>query len=166
MHSSNNFPNGIGRILSNLLSLEFALRLFLYEFHKTDSNEQDQSFDLQSLFVGDWVTETPLTNYDTLGKLIEKVNNKLLERDYSEQIDPSVVGLRDALAHGRVLSLQPNGPFSVIKFSKPLNGKVKVEVTVKMTPKWFKQQIEHTFVELKKVIRIAKDLGLTCFPDG
>jgi hypothetical protein len=134
MRSSNNTPHGIGRIIINLLSLEFALRLFLYEFHKTDSNEQDQSFDLQSLCVGDWVPETPLTNYDTLGKLIKKVNTKLLERNYSEQIDPSIIKFRDALAHGRVLSLQPNGPFSVIKFSKPLNGKVKVEVTVKMTP--------------------------------
>jgi NADH/NAD ratio-sensing transcriptional regulator Rex len=165
MHPSNDTPQGIGKVLSNLQALEFALRLFLYELQKTDSNQQTQSFDLQSLSVGEWVPETPLTNYDTLGQLINKVNAELQNRGSSDQVDLSVVELRDAIAHGRVLSLRQEGPFSILKFSKPLNGKVQVAVAVEMTPGWFKQQIKHTRAEVDKVVRIARGLGLTCFPD-
>jgi hypothetical protein len=165
MHSSDDTPQGIGKVLSNLQALEFVIRLFLYELKKTDSNLQIQSFDLQSLSAGKWVPETPLTNYDTLGQLIKKLNAELRDRGISSQVDPSVVGLRDAIAHGRVLSLRPEGPFSILKFSKPVNGKVQVTVAVEITPDWFKKQIEWSLAEVNKVIRIARDLGLSCFPD-
>ena len=166
MHTPNDTRLEIGKVITNLQALEFALRLFLYELQKTDSNQQNQSFDLQSLSVGDWVLETPITNYDTLAQVIKKVNAELRDRGFSDLVDPSVVKLRDAIAHGRIASLRLNGPFSICKFSKPLNGKVKVSFAVEMTKNWFEQQIVHTFGEMKKVIKSARDLGLTCFPDG
>ena len=166
MNPTNDTLQGIGKILSNLQSLEFALRLFLYELQKAHHSSWSEPLMLESLSVGDWVPETPLTDYDTLGQLIKKVNAEIGAQGVCDLVDESVVELRDAIAHGRVSSLRPDGPFSMLKFSKPHNGKVRVTVAVEMTQDWFKQQIKRTFAEVAKIIRIARDLGLTCFPDG
>ena len=163
MLSLTDLPHELGRVLTNLLTLEFVLRLFLYELQKTDSKLHTPMVNLHSLFIGDWVSEHPLTNYDTLGKLINRVNAEIKDRGSSQQFDPSVVKLRDAIAHGRIVSRGPDGPISLMKFSKPINGKVEVTLAVLITPDWLEQQIEHTSSEIQKVYGIARDLGLTCF---
>jgi len=150
MSPANDTPQSMGKILSNLQSLEFALRLFLHEVQKANTASQTVSLDLQSLSVGHWVPENPLTNYDTLGQLIEEVNVELQVRGLQDRVDQSIVELRDALAHGRVSSMRPEGPFRILKFSKPSNGKVQVTVAVEMTPKWLAQQINRTFAEMEK----------------
>jgi hypothetical protein len=122
MNHTNDTPNGIGKILSNLQSLEFALRLLLYELQKAHADDQAQSFKLESLSVGEWIEENPLTSYDTLGQLIKKVNSAFSARGFTDLVDESVVTLRDAIAHGSVSSLQAEGPYSIFKFSKPRDG--------------------------------------------
>lgn len=165
MFTSDEAYEAIGKVIRNIHALEFALRLFLYEIQKNDSNLHNQSFDMHSLSVGDCIPETALTSYDTLGQLIKKFNAELRNRRFLDQVDSGVVGLRDAIAHGRVFSLQPEGPFSILKFSRPVNRQVVVEVAVEINQAWVKQQVEHTLAELYKVIRLARDLGLTCFPE-
>jgi hypothetical protein len=163
MLSLNDLPHELGRVLTNFLTLEFVLRLFLSELQKTDSKLHTPMVNLHSLSIGDWVSENPLTNYDTLGKLIKKVNAEIKKRGSSKQVDPSVVKLRDAIANGRIFSRGPDDPISFMKFSKPFNGEVKVTLAVLITPDWLEQQIEHTSSEIGKVFGIARDLGLTCF---
>ena len=164
MSLSNDAPSNIGKIIVNLQSLEFALRLFLDETQSHPGAAKDVTIDYMNLTVGEWVPENHLTNYDTLNQLIKKVNSELQSRGLSERIDESIVELRDAIAHGRVLANQPDGPYHILKFSIPKNGKTKVTVSIEMTQDWFDHQIKRTLNELKKVVKIGQALGLKCFP--
>lgn len=149
----------MGRVTSNLLSLEFLLRLFLYDAVGPQS-QGAQMFDLP---VGSSTPENPLTNYDTLGQLIEKVNEVLEKRNLPDRIDASLVQVRDGFAHGRVLSKFPNGPWRLVKFSKPVKGTVKVETAFDLTDGWLTGQIKRTFAELEKVHCLGRSLGFTSF---
>lgn len=83
----------IGKVIVNLLSLELLMQLYL-------QNKVPLGFDLRRVMAGDSVPESCLTNYDTLGRVIEKYNN-----DVSTQfmVDESVADLRDAFGHGRIV---------------------------------------------------------------
>ena len=161
MASLNDIPASLGKIILNLQSLEFTLRLFLYETQKLGGSKPE---DYANLTVGKWVSENPLTSYDTLGQLISKVNTELQNRGLQEKVDISLVDIRDALAHGRFLANQPNGPYRLFKFSRPKNGKVQVTVSLEMDSHWFADQIRGTLAEINKIVKIGRALGLTCFP--
>jgi hypothetical protein len=160
MSASEQLSLGIGRIIVNLQSLEFALRLFLYE----SVGPKDPSLRPEQLSVGDTVPENPFTNYDKLGDLVRKVNKRLEARGVPDRIDGSLVDLRDSIAHGRAMALQPTGPFRLLKFSRPKAGAVQVTTAVYLTPPWVAQQVKRTFEEVNKVIRLGRSLGLACFP--
>jgi hypothetical protein len=162
--SDNIATKKIGSIVSNLLSLEFALRLFLDETQGHSSGANDKHLNLTGLTVGEWVPENYFTNYDTLKQLIRKTNGELNKRGLSERIDESLVELRDAIAHGRVLSLSPEGPPHIVKFSRPIEGKTQVEISVEMTSEWLSQQIKRTYDEILKVVKLGQSIGLSCFP--
>lgn len=162
--SYENSAKSIGSIITNIQSLEFALRLFLDETQGHPAIASDNPSNLTELTVGEWVQENYFTNYDTLNLLIRKTNVELQKRGLSERVDESLVEIRDAIAHGRVLSLHPDGPFRIIKFSKPINGKVQVAISVEMTPDWLSQQTKRTHDEILKVVRLAQSMGLECFP--
>lgn len=75
------------------------------------------------------------------------------------RVDESIVGLRDALAHGRVFSYEPSPPSVLLKFSKPKNGYVKVEFSALMTRDWFDKQIKWIQRELRKVVEASHQLS-------
>ncbi len=153
----------IGCLVTNLQSLEFVLRLMLESVDR-DIGEASMSVTLPFLSPNDHVPEAPMTDYDSLRALVEKANRVLKSRDIPHRVDPRVVELRDALAHGRVLCLRPDPPFSVVKFGKPHGGRVRVVARYDMTEEWFKEEIERTFRELDGAIVAARKMGLTCFP--
>jgi len=155
----------IGTIVTNLQSLEFALRLLLYELERVEKQCPASNLEFHQLRENDWIEENPLTNYDSLEIVINKCNAEMDKRDESEHIDKSLVNLRDAFAHGRVLSLQPMGPFRLLKFSRPNHGKVQVIFCVEMTPEWIKSQVRRTYEEVQKVVKLGRKLGLTCFSE-
>jgi hypothetical protein len=163
--SRENFAaRNLGSIVVNLQSLEFALRLFLDETQSYPNSQNDTVTNLTGLDVGEWVSESYFTNYDTLKQLIRKANSELQKRGLSDRIDESLVELRDAIAHGRVLSSNPDGPFRILKFSKPIDGKVQVKISVDMTPDWLSQQTKRTHDEILKVVKVGQSIGLKCFP--
>ena len=164
MCPSKYIPTNIGKIVANLLSLEVALRLILDELQCIHGAGKRTQIDFMELTKGEWVPEIYFTNYDTLNKLIQKVNSELNSRGLSELVDESLVELRDTLAHGRVLALNPEGPYRVLKFSKPKDRKVQVTVSVDITPDWLSQQIKRTENEVRKVVRLGQVLGLKCIP--
>jgi hypothetical protein len=160
----NDVATKLGHIVTNLQSLEFALRLFLDEIQGHPGGTKDRPTDFTELTVGEWVPEDYFTNYDTLKQLIRKANVELQTHGLSECIDESLVELRDAIAHGRVLSLHPAGPFRILKFSKPVEGRTQVRISVEMTPEWLSQQTRRTHDEILKIVRLGRSLGLSCFP--
>lgn len=167
MAEPSELAQGLGKVLTNLLSLEVCLRLFLYDLQglkRPTGGSTPPQHDFTNPTLGAWVPLTPLTSYETLGKLIRKVNSSLEERGREDRIDPSLVDLRDALAHGRVLSLKPEGPMRLVKFSKPCGDQVKVVASVELTQEWLKQQTQRTWSEIQKVVQLSRELGLAAFP--
>ena len=158
--------SSIGKIVVNLQSLEFLLRLFLQNVQNPKAASRYAPYDFTNLTVGAWVPLDFLTSYDGLKELIQKVNSTLEARGLSERIDESIVQLRDAIAHGRVLGNEAEGPFHIFKFSKPNKSKtqVRVELSVEMTPEWLAAQVRHTYDETLKIMNAARQLGLECFP--
>jgi hypothetical protein len=155
MTNTDEFPKAIGEIFANLLALEFSLRFFLYE----SVGPQHATLSLDQLTAGDCVPENPITNYDSLGKLVRKVNERLEALDVPERVDNSLVDLRDTLAHGRIYYSQLDGPGKLLKFSRAKQGKVRVTTAIELTPQWLKEQNKRTVAELKKVVRIIHSLG-------
>jgi hypothetical protein len=68
----------------------------------------------------------------------------------ANRVDASIVALRDALAHGRVLT-QGGFPMRLVKFSRPVNGVVMVEYAELVDPDWILRQMERVKGETKKV---------------
>lgn len=125
------YAHGVGAILVNLQSLELMLRLFL-------THASGQMITLPSA-AGQDVQETFLTNYMTLGELVDEYNQRLSASEGSFRIDRSVVAIRDALAHGRLLSVEPiDSPgltVTMFTFQKPdRKGLVKVKGVEKLEP--------------------------------
>jgi len=160
MVNTDKLATALGKILTNLQALEFSLRLFLYE----SVGPQHKTLTLDQLAVGDWVPENPITNYDSLGDLVCKVNERLEALGVPERLDHSLIDLRDALAHGRTSALLPRGPFKLLKFSRPKQGKVQVTTAIDLTPQWLTEQTKRTFDEVQKIVQLGQYLGLTCFP--
>ncbi len=161
----NTLLNSIGKIELNLRSLEFVLRLFLYNIYDLHEEEKGTSIDFMEVFIDEYVPENYLSNYDSLDKLINQVNAELKNRDLVEQIDDSIVILRDTFAHGRVVSNKPEGPYRIIKFSKVKKNMVQVESVFDLTPEWISLQVNRTEREVQKIIKICHKLGLTIFPE-
>lgn len=149
----------VGKIITNLQTLEFVLRLFLYE----SVGPKDPSLHLERLSVGDSVLENPVTNYDSLRALVSKVNKRLVELGHPDRVDSSLVDVRDAIAHGRALALQVTGPVTLFKFSRPNAGRVGVSTRWELTSAWLAEKTRRSGDEVLKVVRIAREVGLTCF---
>lgn len=112
-----------------------ALRKFLAVRDPRLALHGEQSFD--ALVIGDVVGETPFTDYASLGSLIGQFNKLVPDQ---RRIDPKLVDLRDALAHGRVWSLDGNFPLRLLKFDKPSNGTVRVTWATTLTEEWLHEQ--------------------------
>ena len=151
----------VGKIVTNLQSIEFAMRLFLSE----SVGPVDTSLHLDRVKVGDTVTEGHLTNYDTLGVVIRKMNARLEELGAAERVDESIVATRDGLAHGRVFTTDPSVPHRLVKFDRPKDGQVPVAMVLDLTEEWLRNEVARTGGELLKVVAIGRQLGLPCFPD-
>jgi hypothetical protein len=129
----------IGRLIVNLHSLEFLLRVFLSKqpdarpWHLSDGRE------IYSSPVGSTLPVNDLTSYDSLMVLIQKFN-KIVEADGKEVLDLTLVDLRDALAHGRVSKGTADQHLRLLKFDRPMNNQVRVSFNQVMSPEWFKEQ--------------------------
>lgn len=160
MVSTADYACQLGRVIANLHALEFVLRAFLYE----SVGPQDPGIRFDLLSQGDEVPENPLTNYDSLGTVIGKVNQRLEQLGRAERIDSSLVDVRDAFAHGRMVAALREGPVKLVKFGKPLAGRVRVTASVDLTPAWLPRQIKRTHAEIEKVVALGQALGLAAFP--
>ena len=145
----------LGKLIVNLHSLEFSLRVFLCEAHK-------ESFLIPNIGQKS-VTETHLTNYDSLGQLIGKYNEIVTSANAQFLVDTSVVELRDAIAHGRVMSRTQNPPLRIFKFNKPNSGLVDVTYDQTMDQQWYDDSRRFVYDQNEKVRDYGKRLGFNSF---
>lgn len=153
-------PLNLGKLLVNFQSLEFALRAFIWESEKDTKQDVSSHTELKldKLKEGDRVAENAFTNYDSLSVLIDKYNQNPKISSTGLTIDKSVVDIRDAIAHGRVFGDAPNPPMTLLKFSKPMNKRVKVTFSVQLTQEWFNKQLPRVQSAVLTVANALKKL--------
>jgi hypothetical protein len=143
----------IGRLVTNLISLEGQMRISLYQ--KADPPHQLLEVPLNNLKAGDLVPENALTDYCDLKHVIARYN-KLVKKNPELFVDAEIATLRDAIAHGRVFG-GGNSSYLLFKFKKPRSdGRVKLEFLQELTPQWLEAQIARVIAAAHKV---AKAMG-------
>ncbi len=75
------------------------------------------------------------------------------------RLDPTVVKVRDMIAHGRVAGKEQKPPFQLMKFGKPINGMVPVEAVVMVDREWLKANNKLVLDQVAQVFRASKELG-------
>jgi hypothetical protein len=142
----------VGEIVRHLQSLELVLRLFLCE-------EMGEKAQLPQ--PGETtVLETWLTNYQSLGELVCAYNLKLTDIESPRYaVDKTIVTVRDALAHGRLLAQTPSPPLTLFKFGRPKKRIVPVESVDVLTEEWLRAKTALTYDQVTKVAECAKARG-------
>ena len=141
----------LGKLVLNLHAIEGAIRHFLY-LHVDD---KIPSVDLESVTVGDIVPLNSITDYDSLGRLIDRFNAYCHSQGVGAELSMELVSLRDAIAHGRVLT-RTALPMRISKFSRPRNGEVRVEYHQTMDQAWFSRGLDLTTRSIKNVVRASQ----------
>jgi hypothetical protein len=132
------YEANLGKLFTNILSLEMLLRLYL--FYK-EPNIFINEFKLDSFKEGDIVPNNYFTNSCTLRPLIEKYNIYCTDNFRELSIDPDLANVRNALAHGRVLSQEPS-LCNIRLFNFELKNKNQTLTYNKIMDKeWFKKNI-------------------------
>jgi hypothetical protein len=133
----------VGAIVTNLQALETVLRFFLAKLKK-----EEVAFPK----AGDrLVTLTQLTRYTPLSKLVKSYNNALEEKEKQFEVDKEVIHIRDAIAHGRLVTTKEL-PFRLWKFGARKNGDVEIDFCEELTLDWLKSKSALTNREKQKVI--------------
>jgi hypothetical protein len=139
---------GVGAIVLNLQSLELHLRYFLARMHR-----QDPIF---PKIEDTTAAVNYLTDYKSLTALVGQYNTALSADEKSKfAVDPGVVRIRDAIAHGRLVTLAKTPPFTLWKFGLEFEGKTKVEFCEVLTEEWL--------VATSNVIERQRERVLQCF---
>jgi hypothetical protein len=153
----------LGKLATNLLSLEAMLRFFLSDTDAASGLPQASLSKLLQASVGQTFEACALTDYDSLGALVERYNERVLPKGANLEINGTeVVTLRDALAHGRVVASEPKPPLMLVKFAKPARdaSMVTVRLAEELTRDWFSHHTSCIHEEIKKVIRARQLFGL------
>lgn len=145
----------LGQLLGNFQSLEFILRAFLQGLPSARPVGIPYGTNIYSFPVGTELPESELTSYDPLGKLIEKFNAEMSTRGLSG-IDPKLVEVRDALAHGRVSAASVDDNLRLLKFDRPVNGRVRVVFNERLTEAWFASQKKRVYEAIQFVAKNTK----------
>jgi hypothetical protein len=134
---------GVGAIVTNLQALETVLRYFLAKLNKED---------VQFPKVGDKLVKLSyLTRFVSLGKLIKTCNEALDETEKAFEADSGVVHIRDAIAHGRLVTTKEI-PFRLWKFGPHKGENVEIEFSEELTADWLKSTSAMIDREKQKVL--------------
>ncbi len=144
-----------GKLMGNILSLEFLLRVFLL---KTAGNSDDSFPEwgkFHELKEGDSITLNAFTTDKYFSKVVEKYNKDSRIEKRRLAINDSLVGLRNALAHGMISRLNPSPPLRLLHFDRK-QGIVFVKMNVLLTIQWFNEQIVQVRLAMENVEKAIK----------
>lgn len=141
----------LGKLLGNLQMLEMGARLAMV---KLDQRQAAQvQMQLGQVQAGDTLELNAFTNGDDLRQTLEKFNKRA---PVNCRVDVAgIVGLRDAIAHGRTFGIGPMKHLRLLKFSRRANSTavVQVELAEDMTPEWFTRNIEMLTEALARITK-------------
>lgn len=134
---------GVGAIVTNLQALETVLRYFLLKLNGERTEFPN---------AGDRKTKiTYLTRYVSLGDLIKEYNKALAETEKKFAVDTTVVLVRDAFAHGRLLTSKEL-PATLWKFGPHKKGHVEIQFCEELNTEWLKNTSLMIDGERQKVV--------------
>jgi hypothetical protein len=143
--------HGVGSIITNLQALETVLRYFLMRL-------RNQEPDFPKIGDPD-AKKTYLTRWISLGTLIRNYNHSLDEQEQRYKLDGNVVGIRDAFAHGRLVTATKI-PAHLWKFGAARKkGRVKVDFCQELTAEWLNATALMIDSERQKVVDCFKARG-------
>lgn len=134
------YSAALGKVIANLSSLESLLRVVLQTTSEAPAPWLPPGKLITQLIAGDVVPLNYFTSWDYLTSLIEKYNTSESARGIAPLIDPEIANLRNALVHGRILSDSVGGPLMLIRFARPVTGRVVVEYAQPLTIAWLVEQ--------------------------
>ncbi|WP_090439176.1 hypothetical protein [Duganella sp. CF458] len=152
--TNDNHALNLGKLIVNLHSLELTLRLFLHSRPNARPTGLAYGVNIYAQPVGTALSESDITSYASLRKLINDVNVELTRRGIADQVDPDLNELRDALAHGRVSANIDEDTMRLIKFTRPVNGSVEVSFNTLMSDEWFSEQRRRVYEAMQIVSRL------------
>lgn len=129
----------LGKLMGNIASLELSLRMALYRSQTPAKPGERVMVSLTEVTQGSLLPENWITSWHTLKQLLEEYNR----RNPQAPVPRDIVDIRDAFAHGRVLTADPLKPLTLVRFSQPKDGQVRVERVHTLTIDWMNQQIHH-----------------------
>jgi hypothetical protein len=140
----------VGCVITNLQALETVLRRFLLE-------SEGQQMQFPNPGDPDAV-ETYLTNFRSLDGLLRKYNEGLNEKEKNFVVDTGVIKIRDAFAHGRLLT-SGEFPARLWKFGLARDGRVPVEFCEELTVEWLTEKSKWIDGERQKIVECFKARG-------
>lgn len=143
----------MGKLLMSFQCLEHALRAYLYGRRDPPHEPLDPGTDLNTMTFGAVLPENAITRWDSLTHLIRRYNRAI--GDGQLAVDPGLVELRDALAHGRLAASSSLWNFALIKFTRPYAGRVEVGFLEELSKEWMENQIRRVLAECEKVGKAA-----------
>jgi len=141
---------GTGKIVGDLHALEFVIRIFLAE-------AASQKIELPGPTTRQ-LPETFVTNYMSLGDLIDTYNSVLESSENAYAVGTEAVKIRDAIAHGRVFTSE-DFPVTLYKFGKVNDGMVPVEYAEVLSVDWLNQKCEFLMMQISNVLQCARKRG-------
>lgn len=140
-----NLDQSLGSLIQQLLALEFGLRLCLAKNENRGISPVTLPIKVQP---GDSVPLSALTDYSTLGILINRYNSWARDNGKRE-VSTKFVELRDAIAHGRLCKIDDgitppaDVPWTLLKFGKPAPNGQTVTLTFRqtITSEWVNEQL-------------------------
>lgn len=138
----------LGQLVANFQCLETWLRLALLQLEPYQHALARTDF--ENISVGAPLAKNELTDYATLGKLIDRFNARMAAKG-AKTINVALVSIRDSIAHGRVMGTASGFPLRLVKFSEPKAGQVTLVVNEVMDENWFNLQIRRTYRAIERV---------------
>lgn len=144
-----------GGIVMNLQALELTLRLFLLKARK-------QSIDWPKP-TDTLILENYVTNQLSMAPVIDDFNRELTDAEKLKfTVDKTVVDVRDAIAHGRLVTPTEGFPATLWKFGKLKDGRVPA-TNITLSKNWLVKTSNHIDAQRGKVLECFKSRGYEGF---
>lgn len=144
----------LGCVVNQLQNLELLIRVFLHNNRASGEPAADLAA-IEATPLGSVVPLNAFSDYDSLTSLFARMNGHPLAQAAEVRIDPGIITLRDALAHGRKCARGPGLPFRLIKFGRPRDGSVAVEFNAIVTIDWLRKEGERVKAACEQLLRLV-----------
>ncbi len=139
-----------GKLMGNILSLEFLLRVFLLKAAGNSNGSFPEWGKFDKLKEGDSITLNAFAKDKYFRKVVEKYNKDSRIQKRGLAINNTLIDLRNALAHGMISGLNPSPPLRLLHFDSK-QGIVFVKLNVLLTIQWFNEQIMQVRLAMENV---------------